>query len=68
SLLSAEERHRLQEQQKQRLDKLLQEKTRLDAQENAYQQHLSQQPILITQQNFEQITAQLLLLETQLIQ
>ncbi|NBM12605.1 MULTISPECIES: AAA family ATPase [unclassified Proteus (in: enterobacteria)] len=68
SLLSAEERHRLQEQQKQRLDKLLQEKTRLDTQENAYQQHLSQQPILITQQNFEQITAQLLLLETQLIQ
>ncbi|WP_195496136.1 AAA family ATPase [Proteus penneri] len=68
SLLSAEERHRLQEQQKQRLDKLLQEKTRLDAQENSYQQHLSQQPILITQQNFEQITAQLLLLETQLIQ
>ncbi|MEX3027066.1 AAA family ATPase [Proteus sp. STS61-E] len=68
SLLSVEERNRLQEQQKQRLDKLLQEKTRLDTQENAYQQHLSQQPILATQQDLEQITNQLLVLETQFTQ
>ncbi|HEK2898051.1 AAA family ATPase [Proteus terrae] len=68
SLLSVEERNRLQEQQKQRLDKLLQEKTRLDTQENAYQQHLLQQPLLATQQNLEQITAQLLMLETQFTQ
>lgn len=68
SLLSVEERNRLQEQQKQRLDKLLQEKTRLDTQENVYQQHLSQQPILATQQGLEQITAQLLVLETQFTQ
>lgn len=68
SLLSVEERNHLQEQQKQRLDKLLQEKTRLDTQENVYQQHLSQQPILATQQDLEQITAQLLMLETQFTQ
>ncbi|CRL62511.1 Nuclease SbcCD subunit C [Proteus vulgaris] len=66
SLLSVEERNRLQEQQKQRLDKLLQEKTRLDTQEKVYQQHLSQQPLLATQQNIEQINTQLLLLETQI--
>lgn len=65
-MLSVEERNRLQEQQKQRLDKLLQEKTRLDTQEKTYQQHLSQQPLLATQQNIEQINAQLLLLETQI--
>lgn len=67
SLLSVEERNRLQEQQKQRLDKLLQEKTRLDTQEKAYQQHLLQQPLLSTEQNIEQITAHLLALETQLV-
>lgn len=67
SLLSVEERNRLQEQQKQRLDKLLQEKTRLDTQEKAYQQHLLQQPLLSTEQNIEQITTHLLALETQLV-
>lgn len=67
SLLSVEERNRLQEQQKQRLDKLLQEKTRLDTQEKAYQQHLLQQPLLSTEKNIEQITAHLLALETQLV-
>ncbi|WP_214038742.1 SbcC/MukB-like Walker B domain-containing protein [Proteus mirabilis] len=54
SLLSVEERTRLQEQQKQRLDKLLQEKTRLETQEKAYQQHLLQQPLLSTQCTAEQ--------------
>ncbi|WP_099074181.1 SbcC/MukB-like Walker B domain-containing protein [Proteus alimentorum] len=68
SLLSVEERNRLQEQQKQRLDKLLQEKTRLDTQEKAYQQHLSQQPVLSTEHNIEQITTHLSSLETQLAQ
>ncbi|WP_193014958.1 AAA family ATPase [Proteus sp. FME41] len=68
SLLSVEEREHLQQQQKQRLDKLLQEKTRLDTQQKAYQQHLLQRPLLATQQNIEQITAQLLLLETQFAQ
>lgn len=68
SLLSVEERNRLQEQQKQRLDKLLQEKTRLDTQENVYQQHLSQQPLLATQQNLAQINTQLLQLDTQVTQ
>nr|MBG3150774.1 exonuclease subunit SbcC [Proteus mirabilis] len=66
SLLSVEERNCLQEQQKQRLDRLLQEKTRLDTQEKAYQQHLLQQPLLSTEQNIEQITTHLLALETQL--
>lgn len=68
SLLSVEERNHLQEQQKQRLDKLLQEKTRLDTQEKAYQQHLSQQPMLSTEHNIEQITTHLSSLETQLAQ
>lgn len=68
SLLSVEERNRLQEQQKQRLDKLLQEKTRLDTQEKAYQQHLSQQPMLSTEHHIEQITTHLSSLETQLTQ
>ncbi|WP_100159208.1 AAA family ATPase [Proteus columbae] len=66
SLLSVEERNRLQEQQKQRLDRLLQEKTRLDTQEKAYQQHLLQPPLLSTEQNIEQITTHILALETQL--
>lgn len=53
SLLSVEERTRLQEQQKQRLDKLY-KKTRLETQEKAYQQHLLQQPLLSTQCTAEQ--------------
>ncbi|MEQ4922709.1 AAA family ATPase [Proteus hauseri] len=65
ALLSPEEKTHLQQQQKQRLDKLLQEKTRLETQEKSYQHHLLQQPLLSTQQNLEQITAHLLLLEAQ---
>lgn len=65
ALLSFDERTHLQQQQKQRLDKLLQEKTRLETQEKAYQLHLLQQPLLSTQQGIEQITAHLITLETQ---
>ena len=65
ALLSPEERMQLQQQQKQRLDKLLQEKTRLETQEKAYQHHLLQQPLLSTQLSLEQITAHLVSLDTQ---
>ncbi|OAT25865.1 AAA family ATPase [Proteus myxofaciens] len=66
SLLSIEERTQLQQAQKQRQDKLLQEITRLETQEKAYQIHLSQQSSLSIQQNLEQITAELLAKETKI--
>ena len=66
ALLSPEERGQLQQQQKQRLDHLLQVKTRLETQQQAYQQHLSQQPVITTHYDEAQISAALLEIEQQL--